>query len=75
MATKASMLARQEGLRVAILHLQSEMKFATPPGNKFGCKTCDHYRNGLCELVQQVPPPDVVAELGCPQWSFDGIPF
>lgn len=40
-----------------------------------GCRDCQNFQAGGCELAEgQTPPPEVQAK-GCPEWNWDCIPF
>ncbi len=45
---------------------------------EFTCLSCTHFdpRSRVCGVFAEVPPPEVVsADINCPSWEHDEIPF
>lgn len=40
-----------------------------------GCHDCINFQRNACELANGQTPPLDVQKVGCPEWTWDEIPF
>jgi len=39
------------------------------------CKNCVEWEGNTCRLAGHITPPPDVQKTGCPEWTYDQIPF
>lgn len=43
--------------------------------SKKSCHDCVHFQHPGCQLANGISPPPEVQKVGCPEWTWDSIPF
>lgn len=62
-------------IKVKISIAQREVNFWQEILDKKSCKDCEQFSTGACKLAGGVVPPAEIQQVGCPEWSWDSIPF
>lgn len=57
-----------------IAGLRKDMEFLERQMATKACRTCMSFERGMCK-VANLPPPDHVRPIGCPEWDWDEVPF
>lgn len=62
-------------IKVKISMARREMQWWEGVLAKKSCIDCIHFHGGGCRLANgQTPPPDI-QKTGCPEWTWDEVPF
>ena len=57
-----------------VAELQKDIGFLDRMMATKACRTCTSFDRGMCR-VANLPPPDHVQPVGCPEWDWDECPF
>lgn len=64
-----------EEIEVKVNMARREMDYWKDIIKNKGCKSCQHFSSGSCDLADGATPPPEVQATGCDSWAWDCIPF
>ena len=62
-------------IQVKINIAKQEMQYWQSIMTSRSCRDCEQFPSGVCKLAGGIVPPPEVQKTGCPEWSWDEIPF
>lgn len=62
-------------IEVKIACAQREMDYWRNILRGKSCEDCTNFQQGGCQLANGLRPPPEVVKAGCPEWTWDEIPF
>lgn len=62
-------------IQVKVMCARREMEYWQNILAKKSCGDCAHFEARTCRLAGGIAPPPEVQKTGCPEWTWDNIPF